>query len=87
VALLEEEVWPCWRRCGFGGGVSLGAGFEVSKAHSKPRVSLSLSVCLSVSLPVDQECNVSSTTPTPHPAHLLPCSLPCGLRTNEPLRV
>lgn len=28
--------------CGFmGGGMSLGVGFEVSKAHTKPRVSLS----------------------------------------------
>ena len=40
------------RRCGLvGGSVSLGVGFEISKAHAKPRVSLlmDLSVALSYS--------------------------------------
>jgi hypothetical protein len=40
VALLEE-MWPCWRRCGLvGGDVSVGVGFEVSKAHTFPVISL-----------------------------------------------
>ena len=62
VALSEEEAWLCWRRCGLvEGGVSLGAGFEVTKAHSKHRVhwSPSLPVSLSPSLPV-----ISATAPT-----------------------
>jgi hypothetical protein len=37
--------WDCEkrvRRCGLaGGGLSLGLSFEVSKAHARPRVSLS----------------------------------------------
>jgi hypothetical protein len=46
VALLEE-VWPRWRRCGLvGGGVSLRVVFDVSKVHTRPSYSLSLSLCL-----------------------------------------
>jgi hypothetical protein len=41
VALFERLRWI--RRCGLvGRNVSLGMGFELSKAHAKPRVSLSV---------------------------------------------
>jgi hypothetical protein len=34
---------PCWRRCGLvGGGMSLGVGFDDSKAHAR----INLSFCL-----------------------------------------
>lgn len=41
------------------GGVSLKGGFEVSKAHTRS----SLSVCLSVHLPEDQDVKHSATAP------------------------
>lgn len=44
------------RRGLVGEGLSLGVGFEVSKAHARP----SLFLCL---LPLDQECKLEATTP------------------------
>lgn len=48
---------PCWSRCVLvEGGVSLGVGFDVSKAYAKP------SLCL---LPVDQDVKLSVIAPAP----------------------
>lgn len=45
------------RECGFvRGDVSLGVGFEVSKAHAKVSVSVCLSVCLSVPISWPTAC-------------------------------
>lgn len=52
----------------FRGSVSVGVGFEVSKAQARPSGSLFL-------LPADLDIELSATSPTPHlPAyHHAPC--------------
>ena len=40
VVVLMEEVWPFWSGGLVEGSMSLGMGFEVSKAHIRPRISL-----------------------------------------------
>jgi hypothetical protein len=61
---LFEKIRRIRRHSLVGGNVSLGVGFEVSKAHAKPRVSL----------PLDENValNYFSSTMSAKPAAMLP---------------
>lgn len=61
---LSPQLINCLKRikkCGLvGGSLSLGVGFKVSKAHSRPSSSLFLYL-----LPMDQDVKLSAVAPEP----------------------